>query len=255
MCTKIKAEASSSGASITNVEFLVDQTNSVGIVTNPPFTHVWNGVITNSIYDDFIVLTAVARDSAGMSATSAPVTVYLVLGPPYSILDLTSPTNGTVFATSDSIQLSAELLASPCATGPEEFFVGTNWVGILNTNGSNEAFTDSTPLFSLTVSNLAEGDYEIGVRYLGLGYCTCGTASIRVVKLGLMSPRFGIDRKFTFQVVTSFAGREHEIEVSTNLLNWTAASTNQPSVSSFTFADSSPPTGFARFYRVSVPSQ
>ena len=83
-------------------------------------------------------LTAVARDSAGMSATSAPVNVYFSLGPQYSVLAMTSPANEAVFAASDTIQISAELLASPCDTGPEEFFVGTNSVGIVNTFSSRK---------------------------------------------------------------------------------------------------------------------
>jgi hypothetical protein len=219
MCIKLKAEAASQSASITNVEFFADQTNSLGVVAISPFSHVWNGVLTNAVNEGFFLLTAVARDNAGMSATSAPVTVSLVLRPPYSILGMTSPANGAVFATSDTIQMSAELLASPCDTGPEEFFVDTNSVGIVNINGANDTFSDTTPLFSLSVSNLAQGNHKLGVHYLGLGDCVCGTVEIRVVELGLVSPRFGVDGNFTFQVVTSFAGRQNVIEVSTNLLN------------------------------------
>jgi len=253
MCIKLKAEATSPGASITNVEFFADQTNSLGAVGIPPFSHVWNGVLTNPVNRDFFALTAVARDSAGLNATSAPVTVYFVVGPPYAILAMNSPTSGAVFAASDTIQMGAELLASPCDTGPEEFFVGTNSVGIVNTNGANETFSDATPVFSLAVSNLAEGNYRLGVQYLGLGPCTCGSVDVRIVKLAAVSPRIAAGTDFQFDVVTSFAGKPNVIEVSTNLLNWMAISTNQPPTSIFTFTDTAPVADLTRFYRVLVP--
>ena len=255
-CIKIQADAASPGGPITNVEFFIDQT-SIGLATNAPFSVIWNGGgMTNQSGNNF--LTAVASDSAGNKATSAPVLVYPLLSPPFSILKMTSPTNGAVFATTDTIELTAELLASDgCLTGPEEFFVGTNSVGIVNTNGANETFTIATPPFSLTVSNLAEGDHNLGVRILGLNgaYCHCGAVNIQVVKLGLVSPRVQVDGSLTFQVVTAFADRQNVIEASTNLFTWSPISTNQPLVSRFTFRDASSSSGPLRFYRVSVPAQ
>ena len=253
MCVKLKAEAASPGASITNVEFFADQTNSLGSVAIPPFSHVWNGVLTNPVNRDFFALTAVARNNAGLNATSAPVTVFFVVGPPYSVLAMTSPTNGAVFASSDTIQMSAELLASPCDTGPEEFFVGTNSVGIVNTNGRNETFSDATPVFSLAVSNLAEGNYTLGVQYLGLGPCTCGSVNVRVVDLAAISPRIVSGMNLAFDVVTSFSGRANVIEISNDLSSWTPISTNTPAGTSFTFVDPAPIAGSGRFYRVTVP--
>jgi len=254
-CVKIKADANSPSGSITNVEFFVDQ-SSIGVATNLPFSVIWNGGIPNQSGTPF--LTAVASDSAGNNATSAPVLVYPLLQPPFSIVQMTSPTNGAVFATTDTIELTAELLASDgCQTGPEEFFVGTNSVGIVNPNGANEVFTVATPPFSVTVSNLVEGENQLSVRLLGVfeANCRCGCVYIRVVKLGLTSPRLQADGSLAIEIITSFVGMQHTIEASTNLLNWSPVGTNQPLVSRFTFQDASPPTGPVRFYRVSVPSQ
>lgn len=250
MCIKLKADATSAGASITNVEFFADQTNSLGGVAMPPFSRVWNGVLTNSANRDFFLL---AKDNAGMIATSAPVNVYFVLTAPYSVLAMTSPTNGAVFATSDTIQMSAELLASPCDTGPEEFFVGTNSVGIVNTNGHKETFSDGTPLFSLAVSNLGEGNYRLGVQYLGQGPCTCGSVNVHIVDLAAISPRIVSGKNLAFEVVTSFSDRANVIEISDDLFNWTPISTNTPAGTSFTFVDPASIAGSARFYRVMVP--
>jgi hypothetical protein len=240
LCIKIKADAISPSDYITRVQFFAQKTNPIGVVTNPPFALLWDlGSGITNYSGGPLVLTAVATDNRGLSATSAPVNVYLVIQPPFPVLKIASPENGAVFATSANTPLSAELLASLCDTGPEEFFVGTNSVGIVNTNGSNDTFSASTPLFSVTVSNLAEGSYKLGVHCLGAdgGYCSCGSVNISVVKLAVVSPRLGTNGAVAFDVVTSYAGKQNVIEVSTNLLSWTPLSTNQPSASTFTFTD------------------
>lgn len=253
ICIKLKAEATSPNGSITQVQFFAQNTNPIGFVTNSPFSKVWQigQGITNQ-YVDLLVLTAVATDSAGITATSAPVTLPFDLQPPQTVLKMVSPSNGAVFATSDTILLSAELLSSECDTGPEEFFVGTNSVGIVNTNGLNEAFTDATPLFSMSMSNLSEGDYEMSVRYLGRDGAY-GSAHVRVVRLAAISPRLVSGKNLAFDVVTSFSGRANVIEISNDLFNWTPISTNTPAASRFTFVDPTPIPGSGRFYRVIIP--
>src|SRR5262249_15680926 len=81
--------------------------------------------------------------------------------------------------------------------------------GVVNTNGWNETFMDTTPLFSMSVSNLSEGEYKLGVHYLGLdgGYCRWGSVDIRIVKLAAVSPRIVTGTNFQFDVVTAFAGK------------------------------------------------
>jgi hypothetical protein len=211
--------------------------------------------ITNTEYPP-LVINAVATDSFGLNSTSAPVSLRVYFGRPESpIIAITTPQNGAVFAEPAAFPLSAEMLASLGNTGPEEFFVGTNSVGVVNTNGMNEAFTATTPPVSMTLSNLSEGSYKLGVHDLGLngGLCFCDPINISVVKLALVSPRFGTNGGVTFDVITSYAGKKNVIEVSTNLLSWTPISTNQPAGSTFTFTEPSPPAGSKRFYRVLVP--
>jgi hypothetical protein len=254
---KIEANATSPSGSISQVQFLA-QTNVIGVVTNAPFNLVWSiGVgITNPIYDR-LVLSAVATDTAGLTTTSAPVTVYMTDGrPPSPFLRITSPQNGSVFAAPATFLVGAELLASVGDTGPEEFFLGTNSVGVVNTNGRNETFTVSTPSFSTAVSNLVEGSYQLSVQYLGSdgAYCPCQPINIRVVKLAALSPNIGPDGRFGFEIVTSFPGKQNVIEVSTNLVNWIPIATNQPSTTTFTFTDPVQSTGSARFYRARVPA-
>ncbi|HTL54969.1 MAG TPA: hypothetical protein VL361_04785 [Candidatus Limnocylindrales bacterium] len=54
------------------------------------------------------------------------------------------------------------------------------------------------------MSNLAEGDYTLGVHYLGLNdfYCACGSADVRVVLLAAISPRIIPANNLAFDVVT-----------------------------------------------------
>lgn len=255
---KIKAEAFSHGGSIAQVQFF-DRTNLIGAVTNPPFNLLWSvgSGMTNADYVP-LILNAVATDNLGLSSTSAPVSLRVYVGRPEGpIAGITSPQNGAVLAAPATFLLSAEVLASLGDTGPEEFFIGTNSVGIVNSNGMNEMLSATTPPVSITLSNLFEGSYNLAVDYLGLNgrYCFCDSINISVVKLAVISPRLGTNGAVAFDVVTSYARRQNVIEVSTNLLSWIPLSTNLPSGSTFTFTDASPPSGSKRFYRVLVPSQ
>lgn len=252
---KLKATAISSNASITRVEFLGD-TNLLGVVTNPPFNLVWKvgtAFGTNLSYVP-LSFSAVATDSLGRQARSASEKPVLYGGaPPSPIVGITFPPTGAVLAAPATFPLTAELLASTGDTGPEEFFLGTNSLGIVNPNGLTDTFTVDTPSVLVTVSNLAEGDYTLGVRYLGGngGFCYCGSAAIQVVKLAAVSPWIGADGRFRFEVVTAFPGDQHVVEGSTNLRDWTPISTNVPSSGGFTFTNSGA-LGPGGFYRVFV---
>ena len=109
----------------------------------------------------------------------------------------------------------------------------------------------------VTVTNLAEGEHKLTVRYRGLDgtLCSCvlKTNTVRVVKLGFQSPYLTPDGRIQFQVVTSFPGRQTMIQASPNLLDWVPVSTNQPSSNTFTFSDPNPATNAQRFYRALVP--
>src|SRR6185436_10741151 len=132
-----------------------------------------------------------------------------------------------------------------------------NSVGTVTQSGP---FTVSTPPYSLTVTNLPEGDYQLSLRKGGFSadsYApgSCDPVFIHVTKLGIRPPRLKPDSRFEFDVVTSFTTNQNIIEVSSNLLNWTPISTNVPMSNSFTFAEPSPATNAPRFYRAVVPSQ
>jgi hypothetical protein len=255
---KIKAEASDADGSVTQVRFFA-QTNVIGVATNPPYNVLWDvGIRVDDPDHPTWTLKAVAVDNLGASNESIPVTIsYYTGAPPGPVVEMVSPRNGTLFAAPATFDFSAEVLASLGDTGPVEYFVGTNLVGVFDqvTN-----FSATTPPSSVTVSNLAEGEYRLTVRYLGAAGSLClpclrNTNTIRVVKLGARMPSLTADGRIQFEVVTSFPGRPTIIETSFNLRDWTPISTNEPPGNTFTFTDSSPACDSHRFYRVLVPPE
>jgi hypothetical protein len=253
MCFKIKATAYDPDGSIAQVQFFSDN-NLIGVVSNAPFSMIWTASPASTSH----FLKCVAFDNLGASRESPEIFVQYVGGfPSPDIFEITSPINGSVFAAPAKFDFSAEILASgDCGTGPVQFFAGTNLLGIVTQAGP---FTASTALYSLTVTNLPEGDYQLYLKKstvtASFASGSCDRVYVHVTKLGMQLPRLTPDSRFEFDVVTSFPTNQNVIEVSSNLLNWLPVSTNVPSRNSFTFTEPSLATNSPRFYRAVVPSQ
>lgn len=251
---KIKATASDPDGSIAQVQFFADA-ELVGVASNAPFSVIWTAQPNNSTR----ILKAVAVDNQGTNTESAPVWVAVAGNLPYpEVFEVMPPINGSVFAAPGNFVFSAELLASRYGdTGPVEFFVGVNSVGVVTQSGP---FTAETPLYTISVTNVPEGDYQLSVQQMGYATAThapgtCDGVFIHVVKLAMQSPRRTPDGRFEFDVVTSYPTNQNVIQASSNLLNWTAISTNVPFSNTFTFTEPTPATNAPRFYRVFVPAQ
>ena len=94
-------------------------------------------------------LKATAYDSAGSSATSAPVQVTVSAAPPPTV-SITSPASGTTFAAPASIAITADAATPSGSITRVDFYV----------NNTNMGSAAAAP-YSLTVSNLAPGSYSI----------------------------------------------------------------------------------------------
>ncbi|MGA7795772.1 MAG: galactose oxidase-like domain-containing protein [Candidatus Acidiferrales bacterium] len=70
--TTVTAGVSSQGSSITGVQFLLDQSNLGTMVGSAPFSFTWD---TTTATSGMHTLSAIAYNSAGLSATSTPITV------------------------------------------------------------------------------------------------------------------------------------------------------------------------------------
>ena len=134
----LAADASESNGVISRVEFLLG-TNSVGVVSNSPYSMILSNVAPGSY-----TLTARATDTQGNAGISAPVNFST--GVP--VVTITSPTNGARFAEHADVLLAA--------SASEPGAVITNMTFFLNTNFVSQAASDS---LSLIASNLLAGSY------------------------------------------------------------------------------------------------
>ncbi|HKV41578.1 MAG TPA: glycoside hydrolase family 9 protein, partial [Blastocatellia bacterium] len=135
----LAATASDSTATITRVDFFNGAT-LLGTDTTAPFTFTLSGA-TAATYS----LTAKATDSAGATATSAPVSV--TVNPPADIpptVSITSPASGASFSAPASVAISASAADSDGTVTRVDFFSGATLVG-----GS------TTAPFTFTLPNLA----------------------------------------------------------------------------------------------------
>ncbi len=256
---RLRADVTPGSHPVIFVQFFAD-TSLIATVTNPPYATMWGLVPKPGPRYGCTgtwTLRAVATDTAGLGAKSASVPLLYNCNPgPMPIVQIRSPHSGAVFAAPATFSISADLLGSPDGyAAPVEFFAGTSSLGVVAQ--ADPKFTVETPPYTLTVSNLAEGQYTLSAGYLGLNsnWCWCGSVSIRVTKLGIESPVVTSDGLVEFGLVTSFPGSATVIEASPDLANWAPIATNLPSDSTFTFVDPSPATNGARFYRAIVPSQ
>ncbi len=251
---RLKAEAYDPDGSIAEVRFYM-LTDLIGVVTNPPYTTLW---MARSALEERTRLRAVAIDNLGARAESKSVLVNVYNGaPPLSLVKIISPLSGTLLPRTAAFEFTAEMLAAYSTLAPIEFFVGSNLVGIVNQTG--ELTAGSPPPASVSVTNLAEGDHDLYLRYAGSqgDFCACclfATNRVRVTRLGIQILVQVPDEPFRFEVVTSFTNQPNIIERSPDLHQWSAISTNTPSTNRFTFADLSQPKAAQAFYRVFVPS-
>jgi hypothetical protein len=155
---------------VQTIQFFAGVT-SLGTVTNAhgvmltnwdnanPFFLTWSNVSAGGY-----TLTAVARDAAGLMATSGPVNITVSPPPPpHPAVAFYSPTNGARYSAPANLTLYAR--AAEGNTGvvqTVQFFAGTNSLGVVfNSNQVVVTNISSAPLFPLGWSNVAAGSYEL----------------------------------------------------------------------------------------------
>lgn len=178
--TRIRARAEDSDGLIVGVKFYADR-QFIGMATNPPYTLLSGPPIPRPEGKTDWTLTAVAFDNLGLTATSAPAQVYFVQ-PPITTPGyfITAPTNEVTFAAPATFEFTAQLGISDGIDNPVDFYVGTNLVG-----------TVADPPYTLTVTNVPEGRYELIVKSLGGHYhlpSYCEPITINVGKFNNSPP-------------------------------------------------------------------
>ncbi len=137
----IEAAATVSSGSITNVEFFQGAT-SLGADASSPFNLTWNSVAAGGYS-----LTAVARDDAGNSRTSAPVNIVVSNQP--SIVAITSPADNTTYLPPADITITATA-TDPDGVASVEFYQGATPLGVIA----------GSP-YTLVWSNVTSGYYVV----------------------------------------------------------------------------------------------
>src|SRR5688572_17418558 len=138
------ASASSSGKSITQVEFFAGAT-PIGTVSAAPYTFSWNNVAAGSYS-----LTARATDNLGATATSAPVPI-VVNAPP--AVTMTGPANSALFTAPAAITLTANATDADGTIVRVEFYQDAALIATLT----------SAP-YTFAVSNVPAGNATFSAR-------------------------------------------------------------------------------------------
>ncbi len=140
----ITANASTPSGTISKVEFFNGNTKLGEDVTSP-YTFTWNNVPVGSYS-----LTAKAINSQNATTTSAAVNVIVnaVSSPP--VINITSPTNNSVFIAGSNITIAANATDANGSITKVEFFNGTDKLG-----------EDQTSPYNLVWTNIPEGTHLI----------------------------------------------------------------------------------------------
>jgi hypothetical protein len=142
-------------------------TNTSGVLlTNStqenPFFMAWSSVLAGAY-----VLTAVAADNTGNTATSAPVNITVSNAPTpvfHPATYIYSPTNDSMFLAPANLTIYARAFESGGQVATVQFFADNVSLGVV-TNGSQMVFTNvsSEPLFTVAWSNVLAGSYALKV--------------------------------------------------------------------------------------------
>jgi len=141
--TTISATATDANGSIARVDFFAGST-LLGSDTSSPYAANWSNVPAGTY-----VLTAKATDNAGVSTTSAGVSVTVKANQAPTV-SLTSPSSGAAFTAPASIGLTASASDVDGSVQKVEFYNGTTLLG-----------SATASPFAFTWSNVPAGSYSV----------------------------------------------------------------------------------------------
>jgi uncharacterized protein (DUF2141 family) len=161
----IVADATASGATVTNVSFF-NGTSLLGSATSPPFSFNANNLAAGNY-----ALSAVATAS-GVSSTSPVVNISVVT--PVSVsVNITNPPNGAGFVAPATVVIAANATAAGATVTNVSFFSNDSPVGSV-----------TGPPFTFTVNNLAAGNYALTAVATASGISSTSS----VVNISVVAP-------------------------------------------------------------------
>ena len=226
----IGADASATGGTVTNVDFL---TNGVlaGTATAAPFS-----VSLSNVHVASYAITAVAT-AAGISATSAVVNIAVV--PPPSVA-ITNPVPGAVLAEPANVLIAANASVVRGTITNVQFYNGATLLG-----------SATAAPFAITANNLTAGPYALTAVATAAGLSTTSSVvNINVVVPVVVSNSAPVlaGGQFSFEY-TANPGLTYIVKSSSDLVNWVPVKTNIAGGSLVLFQDTSS-VGAQRFYEV-----
>jgi len=144
----ITATASDSDGSINKVEFF-QGAMKLSETTTAPYNFTWIDVAAGNY-----VLTAVATDNEGASATSAPIIISVNAPNIPPTVSLTTPADGAIFDAGNTVTLTASASDSDGSISKVEFFQGTVKLGETTGSPYSYAWTNA-PAGSSTLTAVA----------------------------------------------------------------------------------------------------
>ena len=210
------ATASDPENQLARVEFL-SGTTVLAADTTAPFAWTWNSVPAGTY-----TLTAKAYDTAGASATSAPVTVTVngTNRPP--TVALTSPANGSTFSAPATVSMTAT------ASDPENQLARVEFL-----SGTTVLATDTAAPFTWSWSNVAAGTYTLTAKaYDSAGAVATSSAVTVTVGATTTAPR----------LVAFTASADHATNVTSYFFEVFAASANPATAVAIVSSDLGKPT-------------
>ena len=137
-------------------------TNTSGVLlTNGSPTSVFSMVWSNVTAGSY-TLTAVGTDSAGLTATSAPVNITVTNPVVHPAVYIYSPTNNAVFLSPANLTLYARAVETGGTVATVQYFANSASLGVVS-NSSQAVFTNISPepLYPLAWPNVLTGSYAI----------------------------------------------------------------------------------------------
>ena len=160
---------------ITSVTFY-QGSSVVGSASSSPYSFTWTNAAPGSYS-----LIALATDSAGVLAYSAPVSI--TVGPPQPpTVSITAPQSGASFDAPATIPITASATAAAGATIAQvEFLNGTTVLG-----------SASTPPYAFNWTNVGPGDYSLSARATDSRTATTTSTAVPVTVVSAPPPTVSI---------------------------------------------------------------
>jgi hypothetical protein len=147
--TVTAAPTAGTGATISQVQFLLGGTTIIGTVTSAPYSISWTPATTGNVS-----LTARVLDSSGASVTSSAVSATVVAAPTVS---LTTPANGSSATVGSPVMVSASPTASPGASVSKVAFFVTPSGGAQSQIGADVV----TPPYTVAWTPPSAGNFSL----------------------------------------------------------------------------------------------